>query len=746
MSFLKNSFNGGELGQALRYRPDLEKYGSSLAECVNFYPTPWGGVQNRPGTLYCAELDPGECRLIEFVYNVEQAYILAFQNKILRVFLEGKCTCELIIPYPEHSLFSISYVQSNDILFLAHPDFPPAMLKRVTQTDFVYEVMTLKGGPYKDEDPGEIKLTASGKEGEITVTAESAVFSSGMEGMLLRWASPMSPNAITETFSGNTTGEKKFTFRGSWRVQTGGSFVGTLSIERTSDGEQWEMFREYTVNAERNIDDVGFEEDKYTYRMRFADWGEPPEGTLYECRASLQSESYETWGVIEITRVISETEVEATVKEVLSQTETTTWNYGAWNLYNGYPALVQFTDGDRLIFAKTYAEPNRVWLSKVGDYNNFTADTQADSSILFTLRIGNGNGAVTGNSISFLANRKGVIVGSAAEIGRLVPRSEETPLAPDNKQYVGEVNPGAAVFPPIQINDVLVFVRRGGENLLELSYNYATDGYVAPDMTVLRPDILREGGGIKQLAFVELPFPIIYCLRHDGVIASFTYNRTENVTAWARQITDGKILSISVLQDESGYDETYIAVARQGKVFLEKFDRRNDDLADASVWTDCASVMEGVSACTLSRFANRTVTVKADGVNYEYAVPESGEIDFGKTVKRAEVGLQYIPEIETLPFEMMNGMESTLISKKRIAKVSFKFQNTLGGVVSSSDHPGKNVIFREMKDLTNGPMPVRSGSYEISLPDRWTFEKFVTIRQPEPYPMTVLAMVCDLEG
>lgn len=746
MNFLKNSFNGGELGDSLRYRNELEKYSSCLSRCRNFYPTPWGGVQNRPGTLYRAELDPGECRLIEFVYNVEQAYVIAAQDKIFRVFRDGICVSEVVTPYAEHSLFSITYVQSNDVLFLAHPDYPPAMLKRMTQTQFVYEVMDLKGGPFMDEDARGVKLTASAASGAVTVTAEEGVFADGMEGMLLRWATPMSPNAITETFAGNATGKKTFTFRGSWRVQTGGSWVGTLYIDRSADGKAWEVFREYTVNAERNIDDVGFEEDKYTYRMRFADWGEPPEGTLYECRASLQSESYETWGVIRIDNVLSGTEVSGEVIEVLSKTETTTWNYGAWNDYHGYPAIINFTDGDRLIFGKTYAEPNRVWLSKVGDYNNFTADTQADSSMLLTLRIGNGNGAVTGNSISFLANRKGVIVGSAAEIGKLVPMNDNTPLAPDNKKYMGETNPGAAAFPPIQINDVLVFVRRGGENLLELSYNYATDGYIAPDMTILRPEILREGGGVKQLAFVELPFPIIYCLRNDGVIAAFTYNRTENVTAWSRQVTDGKILSIAVLQDESGYDRTYIAVERRGKVFLEEFDRRNDTTASSCVWTDCATVLSGVSGCTLSRFAGQTVTVKTDGTAREYAVPESGEIDFGKVVEYAEIGLPYVAKLETLPFEMLNGPESSLAAKKRISKVSFKFQNTLGGVVSSSDHPEKNVIFREVKDLANGPQPVRSGSYELSLPDRWTYEKFVTIRQIYPFPMTVQAMIAELEA
>lgn len=67
MSYLVNNFNGGEWGPRLRYRADLAKYRNSCAVLENFLPMPWGGVENRPGTLHIAvAATAGNIRLIAF--------------------------------------------------------------------------------------------------------------------------------------------------------------------------------------------------------------------------------------------------------------------------------------------------------------------------------------------------------------------------------------------------------------------------------------------------------------------------------------------------------------------------------------------------------------------------------------------------------------------------------------------------------------------------------------------------------
>ena len=753
MSYLVNNFNGGEWGPRLRYRADLAKYRNSCAVLENFLPMPWGGVENRPGTLHIAvAATAGSVRLIAFQYNVETAYLIEAGEAYFRIYRDGVYIGrDVATPYLADELGALSFTQSNDVLFIAHANHPPAMLKRITETEFQYEVMKIRGGPYQDEDAREIELTSSAATGSVTVTADTAdeIFKAGMEGTRIRWAVPVSSNAINETFKRDGTGKEKLRVRGSWKVTTGGSWVGTLHLERSEDGETFEEYRIYTVNADRNIEDSGYEENHVWYRFRFTDWQNPPSGVLYECRASLGIESFEAYGVLELTAITDARTATATVIEELPGLKSKTWSLSAWDRFHGYPALVQFYAGDRLVFARTRKEPTRLWLSATGDYLDFNADVLANSSLLYTVKTGNGQGGVTGNAIAFIANRKELVVGSWAEIGSLTPNDENQPLAPDNKKYRSETSPGSEDFPPIQVNDVLLFVRRGGENLLELAYNYMTDGYDAPDMTLMRPEILAAGGGIREMAYVQLPYPVVYCLRRDGVLASFTYNRAEEVTAWARQVTDGKIESVTVLQDRSGYDIIYLAVRRGDAVHIEQFARRDDSATGSGVFLDDAKVFdfdEPAEVLTgLEHLEGRSVTVVIDGTGFAGLKVEGGRVELPRAGSHITVGIPYTSTVETLPLDLAQGPDSTFDRRKRNPRTYLKYYRSLGGEIYNSGVNGSTLIFRIMSDVANGPIKLKTGSNELALPDRYGVEKTVTVIQHDPFPITVLALVNTLE-
>ena len=49
---IQPSFAAGELSPALYGRVDLQKYSVGLSKCRNAYVQQYGGVSNRPGTLY----------------------------------------------------------------------------------------------------------------------------------------------------------------------------------------------------------------------------------------------------------------------------------------------------------------------------------------------------------------------------------------------------------------------------------------------------------------------------------------------------------------------------------------------------------------------------------------------------------------------------------------------------------------------------------------------------------------------
>lgn len=88
---MQMSFNSGELSPRLFGRVDLAKYYSGLETCLNSVVMPHGGVTRRTGFEFIAtaEQTTTETILIPFEFSTEQAYILEFGDKTMRVYADG---------------------------------------------------------------------------------------------------------------------------------------------------------------------------------------------------------------------------------------------------------------------------------------------------------------------------------------------------------------------------------------------------------------------------------------------------------------------------------------------------------------------------------------------------------------------------------------------------------------------------------------------------------------------------------
>lgn len=85
------SFASGEIAPALQSRVDLIKYATGLRTCENFMVMRHGGVTNRPGTGFVGEVKDSTkaARLIPFIFNSSQTYILEFGDLYMRVIRNG---------------------------------------------------------------------------------------------------------------------------------------------------------------------------------------------------------------------------------------------------------------------------------------------------------------------------------------------------------------------------------------------------------------------------------------------------------------------------------------------------------------------------------------------------------------------------------------------------------------------------------------------------------------------------------
>lgn len=87
----QRSFAGGEFSPSLYARVDFAKYASALRTCRNAFVLKHGGVSNRPGTAFVGEVNDSSVsiRLIPFIFNNDQTYVLEFGNEYMRVIKNG---------------------------------------------------------------------------------------------------------------------------------------------------------------------------------------------------------------------------------------------------------------------------------------------------------------------------------------------------------------------------------------------------------------------------------------------------------------------------------------------------------------------------------------------------------------------------------------------------------------------------------------------------------------------------------
>jgi hypothetical protein len=167
-TFYQTSFNAGEWSPLTYGRIDLPKRKAAMSSTVNYIPLLQGPQTRRPGTTYvAAAADPNVVRLQPFQFNVFQSYVLEFTANKIRFYtnggqlLSGGTPYQVSTPYGAGDLPTLYFTQSADVLYICHPNYPPATLSRLGATNWVLANLAMQDGPYLPVNITSTKISCS---------------------------------------------------------------------------------------------------------------------------------------------------------------------------------------------------------------------------------------------------------------------------------------------------------------------------------------------------------------------------------------------------------------------------------------------------------------------------------------------------------------------------------------------------------------------------------------------------------
>ena len=240
-------------------------------------------------------------------------------------------------------------------------------------------------------------------------------------------------------------------------------------------------------------------------------------------------------GHVKITGYTSSTVVNMEViADISNGSATTDFALGSFSDTTGYPSCVTFFE-QRLVFAASLSQPQTLFFSKSGDYenmdDNYHGTVADDDSIIYTIA------SNQVNAIRFMTATRTLIIGTAGGEFAVSGGGTDIAITPINILIKKQSNNGAANVDALAVGNATLFLQRARRKLRELAYNFDVDGYVAPDLTILAEHISE--GGFKQLSYQQEPNQVIWCARNDGQLVGLTYQREQQVVAWHRHIFGG---------------------------------------------------------------------------------------------------------------------------------------------------------------------------------------------------------------
>jgi hypothetical protein len=585
---IQRSLAGGEISPSLWARVDTTKYATGLKTLRNFFIMRHGGVANRPGTSFVAEVKDSTKvgRFIPFVFNSDQTYLLEFGHLYMRVhrnrsqILESDKTITAItnanpavVSSTAHGFSNGDEVYVTSITGAIGTYINNRNFKVANSTANTFSLTYMDGSAVDSTSFG--SYTSSGTAGRVYTIATPYV-----EADLSEIQFVQSGDIITLVHPSYAPRELSRIGHTNWTLNTisfapGISPPGGVSNDASATGTQitfWVVTSVNDTTGEESLASlVTSAAAAPTPSLPFeVYWTAATNATSY----NVYKRNYGLYGYIGTTS--STTFLDTGISPDLSDAPPTARD--PFSGANNYPSVVGYIQ-QRQAFANTNNDPTKVWLSRSAQFKNFTVSTplQDDDAVTFSLV-----GRQVNEIRHLLDLSKFVLLTSA---GEWTGEGDASGII-----RPGDINPkqqaynGASSLSPIVVGGTALYLQARGSVVRDLAFEFQQDGYRGNDLTIFSAHLF-DGHSIVDWAYQQIPHSVVWAVREDGVLLGLTYVREHQIYGWHRHDFDGFVENVCTIPEE-GEDAVYLLIRRtingQTKRYIERMNTRQiSDIKDS---------------------------------------------------------------------------------------------------------------------------------------------------------------------
>lgn len=711
---------------------------------------------------------------------------------------------EVVTPYVEADIPDLQFAQSNDVIYITHKNYAPRKLQRFAETNWTLSTVTLLDGPYLPAPVGSravVTSSTNGGPGAATVTGTGgAGITDGVESTSGNLGVP--PNTIQWQFGAGKVLNSYIIANSQDNTNFELYAPKNFSVDGSNDGTNW-------TALDARSDELGWQRGEtryysfynvtsYTYyRMVFTNGGQQSQSIIFQELYWGQNGDFA--GTITLTftntnginggigfqstdvgraiRLLSSNDNRYRWFRITAVTDTThvvgrmygyplrqdfnisEWQLGAFSDQSGWPSCVAFYL-DRLVFGRTNAKPLGVYISQVGEYENFGVSDPVVDDDSITINIASSET----EEIEWISEGTlDLIIGTSVGVRTLGRGDTGKPFSPTNFQVTKQSNNGTAGIIPALVGSALIYPSYHLKSLREFIYSFDVNAYISPEVSILSDHLLKSG--IVYMDFANDPEPILWIINGNGELIGLTYDKENKIVGLHRSRVSGNssvdgtyavLESVCVIPGPI-QDDLWMIVKRTvnsvTKRYVERMTKFNDEnVPKEDAWyLDCALEYNGAATSVITglfHLVGKIVSVYANNTVYAgIVVAANGSVTIpgGVTATRALIGLAYSPVVDLLQpvTQVQDGVSFN--RKKKGGRTIIDFFRTKG-VLAGNMRTQERIQYPQAGARTENPTELFTGYCPVTFDSRWDDQALLRIVQDKPYPCFIRSVLLTHDG